>query len=92
MNHEEAMKRRWFQCWDYPASPKKYLSEQHRLQKIENQKKWYKKWGKDILKEAKEYVKTFEKLSEKEREILKACSFTYEHALEIIEEAKGEMK
>ena len=88
MTHEEAMKKRWFQCWHYPAGPKKYLNEQHRLIKLENQKKWFDKWGNDILKEAKEYVTAYKKLSKKEREILDVCPFTYDHALEIIKEAK----
>jgi hypothetical protein len=89
MRHEEAMKKRWAGCWYYPAAPKKHLSESHYQQTQKNRQDWYAKWKKDILKEAKQYVKAYDKLSEKERNILEIGEFTYDEALEIIEEAKG---
>jgi hypothetical protein len=98
MTHEEAMKKRWFQCWYYPVGPRnwyypagpcKFLSERHRLEALENKKLWYKKWGKDILKEAKQYIQAYEKLSKKDREVLGVNEFTYDEAIDIIKESKG---
>jgi hypothetical protein len=88
MNHSEAMKRRWTRCWYYPAAPKKHLSESHYQQTQKNRQEWYAKWDKEILKEAKQYVKAYEKLSKKDREILEVGSINYNWALEIIGEAK----
>jgi len=88
MNHEEAMKSRRFQCWSYPAGPAKYVSEARHKQNQKNRQEWYDKWDKEVLKEAKQYVEAYEKLSKKDREILEVGSITYDWALEIIEEAK----